>query len=203
MNRLAVIRLVLLAPLIFGNSILANAQDDSIYRLPTGTRIHLKMDAELSSKVASVNDTFIASVSRPVIRRNVLVLPAGTLFEGRVVSASAASGATQDGTLEVRFDTIKLEGMPRNSIDGRLVNHPFAKSSSLPTVLSILGGAAAGAIIGGLAHSGSGALIGAGVGAGAGTGIALARKGRESRILKDEEFEIELKKDVVLPVKDY
>jgi len=203
MNRLAVIRLVLLAPLIFGNSIFAKAQDDSIYRLPAGTRIHLKMDAELSSKVASVDDTFIASVSKPVIRRNVLVLPVGTLLEGRVVSASRASGGTQDGKLEVRFETIKLDGMPRGSIDGRLVDRTVAGSSSLPTVLGIIGGAAAGAVIGGLTHSGSGALIGAGIGAGAGTGIALARKGKESRILKDEEFQIELKKDVVLPVKDY
>ena len=203
MNRFAVIRLLFLAALIFGNSILTRAQDDSIYRLPAGTRIHLKMDVELSSKVASPDDTFIASVSRPVMRRNVLVLPVGTLLEGRVLSVSPASSGAQDGKLEVRFETIKLDGMPHGAIDGRLIDHPSVSSSSRPTVFGILGGIAAGALIGGAAKGGTGALIGAGIGAGVGTGIGLARRGKESRILKDEEFQIELKKEVVLPVKDY
>ena len=204
MNQFADTRwLLVLAALIFGNSIFALAQDDSVYRLPAGTRIHLKMDADLSSKVATPDDTFIAVVSRPITRRNVLVLPAGTLFEGRVLQASPASTGAQDGKLEIRFETIKLDGMPQGAIDGRLVDRPKVSSSSLPTVLSIIGGTAAGALLGGIANSGTGALIGAGIGAGAGTGLSLARKGKESRILKDEEFQIELKKDVVLPAKDY
>ena len=203
MNRLAVKKLLVLALLIFANSILVVAQTDSIYRLPAGTRIHLKMDVELSSKVASVNDTFIATVSQPVVRRNIPVLPIGTQLEGRVTNASHAGSGVQNGKLEFRFETIKLDGMPERSIDGRLVNHQMASSSSLPSVLGIMGGTAVGAIIGGITNSGTGALIGAGIGAGAGTGLALARRGKESRILKDEEFEIELKKEVVLPVRDY
>ena len=55
----------------------------------------------------------------------------------------------------------------------------------------------------GATTSGSGALIGAGVGGGAGTCIALLRKGRDAKIDRGGEFEIELKKEVILPVLDY
>ncbi|MEQ1924391.1 MAG: hypothetical protein ABL952_17985, partial [Pyrinomonadaceae bacterium] len=70
------------------------------------------------------------------------------------------------------------------------------------SILSILGGAATGALVGS-ANSPTGALIGAGIGAGAGTGAAMLRKGKDVKIRRGEEFEIELKKDVVLPVLDY
>lgn len=203
MNRFALKGSLILFALIFGNSIAIRSQDDPIYRLPAGTRIHLRMDAELSSRAASVDDTFIASVSRPVMRRNVLVLPVGTVLEGRVTKASPAGSGVQDGFLEVRFETIKLEGMSAGSIDGQLVGRRTESSSSLPGVLSVIGGTALGAVIGSLARPGSGALIGAGIGAGAGVGIALARKGKDRRLLKNEELEIELRKDVILPVRDY
>ena len=45
--------------------------------------------------------------------------------------------------------------------------------------------------------------LAAGIGAGAGTGAALLRKGKNVRIKSDEEFEIRLEKEVVLPVLDY
>ncbi|MBK6724919.1 MAG: hypothetical protein IPG58_17140 [Acidobacteria bacterium] len=75
-------------------------------------------------------------------------------------------------------------------------------SSNTFSILSILGGAAAGALVG-AASSPTGALIGAGVGAGAGTGAALLRKGKDVRIRRGEEFEIELRKPVTLTVLDY
>jgi len=46
-------------------------------------------------------------------------------------------------------------------------------------------------------------LIGAGIGGGVGTAVALLRKGKDVRIRKGEEFEIELRKEVMLPVLDY
>ena len=45
-------------------------QSDSIYRLPAGTRISLEVDAEVNSRVSSVNDTFLATVAKPVVVRD-------------------------------------------------------------------------------------------------------------------------------------
>ena len=94
----AVVQLITFSLLIFVNSVFAAAQPDSIYRLPAGIRIRLKMDVELSSRVASVNDTFIATVAKPVLIRVVVALPVGTIIEGRVSSLSKAAGGRHDGT---------------------------------------------------------------------------------------------------------
>lgn len=191
-----------LAVLIFVNSTLVvRAQGDSIYRLPAGTRIRLKMDAEINSRVSSANDTFITFVAHPVRNRGVVVIPENAVVEGRVTRVSPASGGSHAGSLDVVFETLKFAGSTR-SIDG-IATKPFRSASSNTfSVLSILGGAAAGALVG-AANSPRGVLIGAGVGAGAGTGAALLRKGKDVKIRRGEEFEIELKKEVVLPVLDY
>ena len=187
--------------LIFANSYALFGQPDSIYRLPAGTRIRLKLDAEINSKVSSVNDTFIATVAQPVMIRDTVVLPVGTTIEGRVSNVTQAATG-QGGTLDVVFETLKISNETRR-IDGTMITQIMAESSRTFNVLSILGGLAVGAAIGGASNSSSGALIGAAVGAGAGTGIAFLRKGKDVRIRKGEEFEIELKKEVLLPVLDY
>ena len=189
--------------LIFANSILTLAQPDSIYRLLAGTRIHLKMDVELSSKVAGVKDTFTASVVQPVMIRDVIVLPVGTIVEGRVTSVTKAASGGENGKLEVAFESLRIVNTEPRKIEGELVNKLENRSSSLTNTLAIVGGTVIGAVFGAFTKGNSGALIGAGVGAGAGTGIALFRKGKDVRIHEDEEFEIVLKKEVVLPVLDY
>ena len=189
--------------LFFANFLLVNAQNDSIYRIPAGTRIRLKMDTEIGSKVSSVNDTFTATISEPLSIRELVVLPAGTVIEGRVVKVTSASIGGKDGYMEVRFETIRLEKNQKREIDGFLVKKLVAGSSRTVNFLSVLGGTAIGTIFGAVSKVDNGALIGAGIGAGAGTGVALLRKGRNVRIKTDEAFEIELKKDVTLPVRDY
>ena len=198
----AVTKLTVLVLLIFANPNVLFGQPDSIYRLPAGTRIKLKLDAEINSKVSSVNDTFIATVAQPVMIRETVVLPVGTVIEGRVSGVKHGAGAGQSGTLDVVFETLKISNESRR-IDGTMITQIRAESSRAFSVLSILGGLAAGAAIGGASNSSSGALIGAAVGAGAGTSIAFLRKGKDVRIRKGEEFDIELKKEVVLPVLDY
>lgn len=199
----AVQRVAVFTLLIFVSTIAASAQTDSIYRLTAGTRITLKLDAELSSGVAGVNDTFLATVTKPVRIRDTVVLPVGTVIEGRVTTADAAGTGGKSGKLDLAFETVSFGGDIRRTIDGGLVNKLSAKSGGVFSVISILGGAAIGTALGAISGSRSGILIGAGVGAGAGTGVALFRKGKDVRIRKGQEFEIELKKDVTLPVIDY
>ena len=88
-------------------------------------------------------------------------------------------------------------------IDGVLVDKLDADSARAANFLTIIGGAAVGAAIGAISKSGGAVAIGAGIGAGAGTGIAFLRKGKNVGIKGSEEFEIELKKEVLLPVLDY
>lgn len=188
--------------LLFASFNLTKAQD-SIYKLQAGTKIRLKMETEINSKVSSINDTFLAKVSEPVKVRETVVLPVGTVIEGRVVKVAKASAGGNGGKMEVVFETIRFVEGEKREIEGVLVKPLKAESSQNFSLISILGGTAVGAIVGAASKADNGVLIGAGIGAGTGSGIAFARKGKEVRIKTNEEFEIELKKEVILPVQDY
>ena len=198
----AVVQLLTVSLLIFANSFLATAQTDSIYRLPVGTRIRLKMDVELSSRAASVNDTFTTKIAKPVIIRDVVVLPVGTVIEGRVTSVSIAAGGGHNGELNPVFESLRIENARPQKMDGVLVNNLSGASSSMG-ILSVIGGTVIGAVLGAVSKTNNGALIGGGIGAGSGTAVALMRKGKDVRIRSGEEFDIELKRELVLPVLDY
>lgn len=191
--------------LLFVNSILINAQTDgSIYELPAGTRIRVRMDNEINSKVSSVNDTFTTVISEPVKVRETVVLPIGAIIAGRIVGVKRASTGRKNGSLTLSFEMLRFENGDRREIAGKLVNQLKANSaSSAKDILTVLGGTAIGAVIGAVSKSGNGAVIGAAIGTGAGAGVAFLRKGKDVSIKSDEEFEIELTKPVVLPVKDY
>lgn len=180
-----------------------SAQTDSIYRLQAGTVFRVAMDNEVNSRVAGVNDTFTATLSSPIINRETVVLPVGTIFEGRVTKARRAAFGGKSGILEVSFQRIRMADGSKRDIEGVLVKELQADSSQTTNALTILGGTAIGGIIGAIVKSGNGALIGAGIGAGAGTGAFYLRKGKELSIKTDEEFEIKLTKTVNLPVQDY
>lgn len=188
--------------LLFANFVSVSGQR-SIYTLPAGTRIRLSMDAAISSKVSSVNDTFTTTVAKSIVVENVVVLPSGTVVEGRVTKVASAAFGGRHGRMQVRFETIRFPDNRSRNINGLLVEDLKPESVKTANIFSIFGGTAAGALIGGAAKNESGALIGAGIGAGAGTAVALLRKGKDVQIKTSEEFEIELKNEVVLPASDY
>jgi hypothetical protein len=87
------------------------------------------------------------------------------------------------GELSVRLTSVEINGkmVPVSTSAFRAKGKSHTKSN----VTKIGGGAAAGAIIGGLAGGGKGALIGTAVGAGAGTGVAAAT-GKEEAVIHAE-----------------
>lgn len=162
---------VLLTLVLFANTVYLTAQRDPTFRLPAGTRIRLKMTVEVSSKFASVDDTFIASVVTPVIINETVVLPAGSVIEGRVTKVERAAHAGRDGKLNVVFESLKLAYGTRK-INGALAENMFSEQSSKFFLISFLD-------------------------------VVAFRKGREARIRKDQEFQIELQREVILPVFAY
>jgi hypothetical protein len=163
MNRETALRRVkLLTLLIFGASLPAAGQN--IYKLPAGTHLRVKVDVELSSKVASVNDTFLATVSEPVKVNDSVVLPTGSVVEGRVIGVSPAGGFGRGGSLKIVFEHLNAFGGTR-VIDGALAGEI---AGPRPCFL-----------------------------------LAAFMKGGEARLKKDEVVEIELKREVTLPVTAY
>ena len=201
--RAAAGRSAIVSILIFANTFAASAQSDSIYRLPAGTRIWLKMTAELNSRISSVNDTFVAAVSRPVMVRDAVVLVEGTQIEGRVLGVRPASYGGKAGKLELVFETVKITDDVHRAIEGTLVAGRRNDSSVNIGLIGIAGGAGAGAVIGAASGSRQETLIGSVAGALGGTLFAFVRKGKNVRFAKGQEFQIELRKELVLPVLDF
>lgn len=186
--------------LFFVNSVLAQ----TVYQMPAGTKLKLRMDNEINSSVSTPDDTFTAVVIEPVKVRETVVLPIGAIVEGRITEVKKASSGGRGGEIKLVFETLRLEKNVEREIEGELTEPLKAESTSqAANALTIVGAAAAGALIGKVARSGTGAGIGAAIGAGAGTGAVYLRKGKEARIKADEVFEIELTKNVILPVKDF
>ncbi len=189
--------------LIFANFAAARGQSDSVYTLPAGTRIMLSMDAEINSKFSSVDDTFTSRVSKPIVVDDVVILQQGTVIEGRVTRVSNAGYGGKNGRMQVHFETIRFARDRKRIIDAALADELEPGSTKSISLLSILGGTAAGALIGAASGKENGTMAGAGIGAGAGSAVAFLKKGRDVSIGTDEIFEIVLKSEVTLPASDY
>ena len=176
----------------------------SVYDIEAGTKILVRMDNEINSKASRRDDTFTATLAEPLIVRSVVVMPVGTVIEGKITNVKRASVGGKDGKIIVAFETLRLPDGTKRAIEGVLVKELEAADSSAKfKALTIVGATVGGGIIGAVSKASNGTLIGAAIGAGAGTGIALAQKGRDVRLRADEKFEIKLTKSVTLPPQDY
>ena len=199
MNLLQATKILAVCFLLFAT---VNAQ--SIYELPSGTKILVQMDNEINSKVSSVDDTFTTVIAEPVVVRETVVLPIGTIIEGRITKVTRASFGGQNGELEVKFETMRFMDGERREIEGVLVNGlKISSSSQTANILTVAGAAGIGGLLGAVSKADNGALIGAGIGAGAGGAVAYLKKGKDVKIKTDEKFEIEITKNVNLPVEDF
>ena len=191
------------ATLIFLNSISAAAQSEPVNVLPEGTRLRVRMDTEVNSKVASAGDTFLVRTVESVRNRGVMVLPKGAVIEARITAVRRAALGGTDGALEIRFERLRITREESIPLDARLAKPLKKASRTMFNVLAIGGMTAAGALLGMASDTPKGVAMGALIGAGAGTGTVLIRSGEDVRIKTDEEFEIELTKELVLPTSDY
>lgn len=181
---------------------LAAQPGQSIYELSVGTRIKVRMDTEINSRVNSVNDTFIVKVVEPVLNRGVEMIPKGAIIDGRIAKVSRAAYGGSDGELDVQFLRLRLSRSDAIEFEAKLVKPIKAPSRTLFKAVTIGGLTAVGAWFGATKYGGNGALIGAAIGGGTGSAVAFGRKGSEVRIKTNEEFEIELTKEAVLPAEE-
>ncbi len=189
--------------LIFLNSA-AFAQADSIYRLAPGTAFSVVMDVGISSKFSSRDDTFTVRTAEPVKNGEVVLIPQGTMISGRILEVRRARSRGRSGTLSLIFESIELGGRMRRFDALPRTQMFFGTSGRRPAAAAIFGGAAAGAVIGGIAGKKSrSALAGSGIGLLAGSGFALLRKGSEAEIADKMSFDIVLRSELVVPFEEF
>jgi Glycine zipper 2TM domain len=141
--------------------------------VPAGTQLTVALSSDLSTKTAKPGDTFEARLVSDLMVDGRRAAPAGSKVMGSVtdvISGSQTIGGTP--TLGLRFDSLVLETNEKIPINGELVEK--GKSDTGRDTAKIVGGAAAGAILGHQVKSGSGGKIVGGLLGGA-IGAAVAK----------------------------
>ena len=147
--------------------------------IPAGTKITIRVGSELNSGKATTGQKFDGTLTNDIVVNGKTVAKAGSSVQGKVTSAKSSGRLHAPGQLSVRLTSVN--GIPVQTASISRTGKSHTKSNAT----KIGGGAAAGALIGGLVGGGKGALIGAGAGGAAGTGVAAAT-GKEEAIIPAE-----------------
>jgi hypothetical protein len=151
--------------------------------VPTGTNITVSLGSALGSKLSQSGQTFSGTVAKNVEIDNAVVISQGANVTGTVVSAKPLGRFAGGAALEIRLDSINVNG---SDIPVQASARSFsAKGKGKRTAILAGGGAALGGLIGGLAGGGKGAAIGLAAGAGAG-GAGAAFTGNKDIVLPAE-----------------
>ena len=142
-------------------------------------QIQVRVNDSLSSATTEPGTTFDGTLVNSV-SLNGGTCPKGSTVVGRVTDAKSSGRLSAPGVLELELTSIQCSG--RNYAVTAEPVRLEGKSHTKRNAALIGGGAAAGAILGGLIGGGKGALIGAGVGAGSGTVGAAATGKKEAEI---------------------
>ena len=139
----------------------------AVVDLPVGTRLRVRLDQDLGSKISQPGESFRATVADDVTVNGKVVIARGARAEGTVVDAKPLGRFKGGALLALRLERVHSQWgsypVATRSID-RVEKGKGKRSAGL-----IGGGAGFGALIGGLAGGGKGAAIGALAGGGAGT----------------------------------
>jgi hypothetical protein len=154
-----------------------------IVTIPAGTALTMSLTTALSSKSAKVGDPVKAMLTSDVVVDGKTALANGTTVAGsviKVVSGSDKIGGTP--TVAVSFERIELPGGQDVPISGMISEK--GKSDNTRDTVKVVGGTAAGAIIGDRVIKGDkgkviGGLLGGAIGA-----VAAKKTGTEVEMLE-------------------
>jgi hypothetical protein len=153
--------------------------------VPAGTHISVRVGQEISSGSAKPGDRFDATLAHNLVINGKTIAKAGSPARGKVTAAKSSGRLHAPGQLSVRLTSVQVGGKTLALSTGTY--HIEGKSHTKSNATKIGGGTALGAVIGGIAGGGKGALIGAGAGAAAGTGVAAAT-GKQEAVIPAEKM---------------
>jgi len=165
--------------------------------IPSGTAISIRTTSAIGTNDSKSNQEFEASLAKPVLSGNEVVIPKGAAVKGVILKAESAGRIKGEGALILQLTSLTLQGKSYRIATDHAMQQ--SKSRGKRSAAMIGGGGAAGALIGGLAGGGKGAAIGALAGAGAGTAGATMTGKRDMVIPAETILDFKLTAPLTLP----
>src|SRR4029077_930252 len=137
---------------------------------------------------------FSATVAEPIIIAGKTLIAKGASARGSVVDAKSMGHFKGGALLEVKLDSVAIEGKETPVQTGMVARQAAGKGKRSAGFIG--GGAGAGALIGARAGGGKGAAIGAVAGAGAGTAGAAYTGNKEITLGPETLLSFKLKQPI-------
>ncbi len=148
--------------------------------IPAGHKISIRTGSELNSGKATVGQEWQGSLSSDLVVNGKTIAKSGSTVHGKVTNVKSSGRIHAPGILTVRLTSVDTTNGPVKIQTSSITRQGGSHTKSNATKIG--GGAAAGAVLGGIFGGGAGAAIGAGAGAAAGTGLAAATGKKEAVI---------------------
>lgn len=142
--------------------------------VPSGQQLDVRLESELSSATAQVEDRFRATTVVDLYQGNDVLIPAGSTLRGVVSSVDKATRTDRKGSMTLAFDQITIRG--RNYPMRGTVEQALESAGIKGEAAKIGAGAGVGAILGGILGGAKGALLGILIGGG---GTIAATPGKD------------------------
>jgi hypothetical protein len=209
MKRFLSIPLGFVLLLIFFVPSTSMAVSDAI--IPKGQKLNLQLNKTLSTKEDSEGDLFTAVVTTPVYLKERVMIPKGSVVNGRISRITRPGRFTGKAVMSLLFQSIYIPGHEQLPIIATLVSMDSKENGEVGTEGYVEGGGSSsvGRIVGpGLVGAGLGALIGNSKGAGIGAGLGVAAglitvltqtPGKDIEISRGSMLVIELKRPLTIP----
>jgi hypothetical protein len=166
------------------------------YVVAAGTTIPVIVSTAINSRTNSAGDTFAGSVAAPILVDGAEAIPKGSTVEGVVVSAKKQGAIKGEAILSIKVNRIVVRG--KSYLIATSTYAETEKGKGKRSAVMTGGGAALGAIIGGIAGGGKGAAIGAGVGGGGGLAASAGTGGKNAEIPAESRVNFKLTDSVTI-----
>ncbi len=148
--------------------------------IPEGAILTVRTIDPIDSLVNKTGQTFKASLDTPIVVDDRVVAPKDLNVTLKLVNASTAGRITGRSELTVSLDSFVYQGKKYIVSSSDVQEKGGSRGKRSAAVIG--GGAALGAIIGGIAGGGKGAAIGAAAGGGSGAAVQALTKGEQVKI---------------------
>ena len=177
--------------------------------LREGTLLKTKMISALSTESTVTGSRFTAEVTEPIERNGRVIIPVGSILEGRVTEVHGGTRISGGALLHLETSNVTLPDGTHYIVHAQVIdtgNSDFnvsdegtlKKKGHVKETLAVMGGVTgAGAATGAMLGGGVGAAVGAGIGAGV-SSVIWFKQDRQATLPKDVQLVFSLTAPMIL-----